>query len=170
MATTREEIEAIDSAQASIEEALASMDTSIVPNNSVSLENSVANPSKSVEALLTSRSVIVNSWAENKYPDLTKANVNNETAHVKDEIPSSDDDFGGETDDDLSYLDLSQVETSHVTAELANSVSEKSEKPKETAEKSKGKGSKRARKGKDKTVKQEPEPKDLDTSNKQVRN
>lgn len=170
METTQEEMEAIDSAQASIEQALevavGSMNNN-VSENTMSHVNSGADLSTSASMLLTPPSAGVDTWAESKFPEATHADSNsNKFTEIKDEIPSSDNDFGGETDDDLSYLDLSHAtESSQVLVEPEKATLP--EKSKQTAEKPKGKGSKRGRKGKEKNVKAETtEP--TDTSKEQV--
>ena len=164
METTQEEIEAIDSAQASIEQALENAVATMNSNeseNAISLETSATDLSKSAGLLLTPPSDSVNTWAESKFPDIITASaVDQQKAEIKDEIPSSDNDFGGDTDDDLSYLDLSHVTAPAPAQPEPEPEPEKPkspEKPKETAIKPKGKGSKRGRKGKDKQVKAETE-------------
>ena len=180
--TTREEIEAINNVQAGIDQALAvavgSMNNSVSDSSMSHIVNSVTDVSKSSGTLLTPPSVSVSNWTESKFSETVnhQAEASDKTyTNIKDEIPSSDnDDFGGDTDDDLSYLDLSNTTESTqvlITPEKTKSPEKpkSQEKPKQPADKPKGKGSKRGRKGKGKVKEEMSEPAPLDTSKEQVR-
>ena len=171
--TTREEMEAIDSAQASIEQALENAVANMHNNeqeDAISLSTSAADLSKTTGILLTPPSDAINSWVGNKFPSVITAGAVDETQDktvIKNEIPSSDNDFGGDTDDDLSYME-------HPTAAPEPEwAPERPKSPEYTIEtpvaKPKGKGKKRTRKAKDKTVKSDGSETAVPISKDQVR-
>ena len=171
--TTREEMEAIDSAQASIEQALENAVANMHNNeqeDAISLSTSAADLSKTTGILLTPPSDAINSWVGNKFPSVITAGAVDETQDktvIKNEIPSSDNDFGGDTDDDLSYME-------HPTAAPEpERAPERPKSPEYTIEtpvaKPKGKGTKRTRKAKDKTVKSDGSETAVPISKDQVR-
>ena len=194
--TTREELEAINHTQAGIDQALAvavgSMNNNVSDNSMSHIVNSVADVSKSSGKLVTQPSISVSNWTESKFSETidhqSEISDMDKEYNIKDEIPSSDDDFGGDTDcdEDLSYLDLNNTIESMqglLTADKPKQPADKpkqpadkpkqpvgkpkqpadkpkqpADKPKQTADKPKGNESKKGRKGKGKVKEEMVEP------------